>query len=41
MPGTWRPPKSKGKVISLDLELEDIEEIDKIMRIPSRKLVSK
>ena len=31
MPRTWQPPKSKGRVINLDCQLEDIEELGKLM----------
>ena len=36
MPKTWKPPRSEGKVINLDCQLEDVDEISKLMRIPTK-----
>lgn len=33
----WQPPRRNGKPVSLDCQMEDVEEIGKIMRQPTKR----
>jgi len=37
MPKGWKPPRLQGKPVKLDLKLEDVEEIGKLMRVPTKR----
>lgn len=36
MPEDWQPPGSKGEKVRVEGQMESLEEIDRLMRIPSK-----
>lgn len=40
LPHNWRPPREDGRPITIQTKIEDVEEIDKLMRQPPRGRVA-